>query len=399
MPFRLCCSSLLCCFRLFVLSAVFSGLVSTITCGPSCRRRSLHVLRWMSCRLSSCPPSAFGPLVGDGVGHPVCRGCHALRPIDPSTHVVPRASTDLPALLVAPLVALLAALVVALLSALNFAWSHFWPHFFFRNFSANIFFETIVSKSCSANVIFLEDSFGRSFSKKNTKVLFPKVSLRMFSSEALYPGISPPIFFRNYCFQILCKCFLRRNCSENIVSVVSAILSWCRLSCRPSSRSCCRLSCVSALVGSGSVPSCVGCLVARVLSAVLSAVLCRPWCLRIVCNVSCRLSCRQWCRPSCVGALVGSVSVASCVGCLVGRGFGHLVSAPCPLRLVSAVVSPVFPGHLSVVMSALLSRLVSVVLSAVFSGLLLFRPSFLSAVSQKPASEGLDPNLTDMADH
>ena len=72
-PFRLCCSSLVCCFRLFVLSAVFSGLASTITCGPSCRRRSLHVLRWMSCRLSSCPPSAFGRLVGDGVGHPLCR--------------------------------------------------------------------------------------------------------------------------------------------------------------------------------------------------------------------------------------------------------------------------------------------------------------------------------------
>ena len=82
-PFRLCCSSLVCCFRLLVLSAVFSGLVSTLTCGLG----SLHVLRWMSCPLSSCPPSAFGRLVGAGVGHPVCR---------PPRRISNRASRDKP---------------------------------------------------------------------------------------------------------------------------------------------------------------------------------------------------------------------------------------------------------------------------------------------------------------
>ena len=76
-------SSLVCCFRLLVLSAVFSGLVSTLTCGLG----SLHVLRWMSCPLSSCPPSAFGRLVGAGVGHPVCR---------PPRRISNRASRDKP---------------------------------------------------------------------------------------------------------------------------------------------------------------------------------------------------------------------------------------------------------------------------------------------------------------
>ena len=70
------------------------------------------------------------------------------------------------------------------------------------------------------------------------------------------------------------------------------------------------------------------------------------------------------CRPSAPCPLY-----TSCVGCLVCRLFGPAVG-----RLVSALLSAPCLLHL---------------VSVVFSGLLLFRPSFLSAVSQKPASEGL----------